>query len=147
MSPASTKTTTKTTASIAIVPTSLAETVDAVNEAHFFGRPPTKKAEIDAVATWIAGRHALPGAYASTFALFEDERTKGIRLFTGERAASASARHTAGEEACRALRLLQSTDRAVVAALDAANDGLLAVIARAKDSHRERGLPHNDGVF
>ena len=63
----------------------------------------------------IAGRQGLPGAYGGTFAGFASERSKGIVLFTGERIASASARHILGEEASRALRQLRVRDLKVTA--------------------------------
>jgi len=89
--------------------TSLSKTVDAVNEAFFFKKtiPATDRRE---VARWIAARHALPGAYGKLFAGFPSERESGIRVFTGERIASASARHILGEESCRVLLLLASRD-------------------------------------
>jgi len=72
--------------------TSLSQSVDAINVAHFSGRT-LPAAERSQVAGWIVGRQGLPGAYGGTFAGFPSERSKGIVLFTGERIASASARH------------------------------------------------------
>jgi hypothetical protein len=89
--------------------TSLSKTVDAVNEAFFFGKTITAADRRDA-ARWIAARHALPGAYGKLFGGFPSERASGIRVFTGERITSASARHILGEESCRALLLLASRD-------------------------------------
>jgi len=63
---------------------SLAATVDAVNEAFFFGRQVPKREGLSA-ARFIARRHDRPSAYAGTFALFDRERRAGIRAFTGER--------------------------------------------------------------
>ena len=96
---------------------SLSLTVDAINAAHFDGRAlaATERGE---AARWIAARQGLPGAYGGTFAGFPPERSNGIVLFTGERIASASARHILGEEASRALRLLRVRDRSVTRALD-----------------------------
>jgi hypothetical protein len=82
--------------------TSLSQTVDAINAAHFSGRT-LPAAERSQAARWIVGRQGLPGAYGGTFAGFPFERSKGIVLFTGERIVSASARHILGEEASRAL--------------------------------------------
>jgi hypothetical protein len=92
-----------------IHPTSLSKTVDAVNEAFFFGKTIPAADRRDA-ARWIAARHALPGAYGKLFGGFPSERESGIRVFTGERITSASARHILGEESCRALLLLASRD-------------------------------------
>ncbi len=88
-----------------ISPDSLSQTVDAVNEAVFYDRTLTSAAK-QKVAAWIAARHALPGAFAGTFALFDHDRRDGVRLFTDERAECAPARHIIGPEACRVLRLL-----------------------------------------
>jgi hypothetical protein len=115
--------------------TSLSLTVDAINAAHVDGRA-LAAAERGQAARWIAARQGLDGAYGGTFAGFPSERTKGIVLFTGERIASASARHILGEEASRALRLLRVRDRGVTRALDAADEGLMRCLARAEADPR-----------
>lgn len=109
---------------------SLSETVDAVNEV-FAGSGKLATGERREVALWIASRQGLPGAYANTFAAFDAERRRGIQLFTGERATSASARHILGEETCRVLHLLRVRDRVVQRALDAATEGLMLALERA----------------
>jgi hypothetical protein len=103
--------------------TSLAQTVDAVNEATFFERPILRRHRA-AIARWIASRHGFPGGYADTFALFGDEREDGVRLFTGERTMAAAARHTMAQEACRVLRLLNVGDKRVLAVLATATANL-----------------------
>jgi hypothetical protein len=108
-----------------IYPTSLSETVNTVNDAYFHGRTPARGDRKQA-ALWIASRQGLPGAYAGTFALTDDERQQGIRLFTGERATSAGARHIVGQEACRALRFLDVDDPVVQTALHLASANLAA---------------------
>jgi hypothetical protein len=122
--------------------TSLSRTVDALNAAQFDGRS-LGAAERQQVARWMAARQGLPGAYGGTFAGFPLERSKGIVLFTGERIASASARHILGEETSRALRLLRVRDRGVTRALEAANDGLMQCLARAAEDPRKR----NPGLY
>jgi hypothetical protein len=114
---------------------SLSKTLDAINAAHADGRA-IAAVERGRAARWIAGRQGLPGAYAATFAGFPSERSKGIVLFTGERIASASARHILGEEASRALRLLRVRDSKVARALEAANDGLMRCLQRAAEDPR-----------
>jgi len=104
---------------------SLCDTVNAVNDAFLHGKG-IAPGERRRTASWIAGRQGLPGAYAGTFALFSDELRDGIRLLTGERTRSAAARHIAGEEACRALRLLDVPDASVKRALDSASASLAA---------------------
>jgi len=108
----------KDTCAVLIHPGSLSDTIDAVNEAIASGQKISASAR-KAVARWIASRQGLQGAYANTFAGFESEQQRGIRLFTGERVNSASARHILGEEACRALRQLDVHDQDVRHALAA----------------------------
>ena len=121
---------------------SLSKTVDAINAAKFDGHS-LPALERRRAARWIAGRQGLPGAYADTFAGFPSERSKGIVLFTGERIASASARHILGEEASRALRQLGVRDSEVSRALEAADEGLLRCLARAAEDPRNG----NPGLF
>lgn len=122
-----------------INPASLSQTVDAISAAYFDGRR-LAAGERARAARWIAERQGLPGAYGDTFAGFPAERSKGIVLFTGERIASASARHILGEEASRALRLLRVRDRGVSQALERADEGLMRCLARAAEDPR-RGNP------
>jgi hypothetical protein len=121
---------------------SLSKTVDAIHAAHFDGRA-LDAAERGRTARWIAGRHGLPGAYGNTFAGFPSERSKGIVLFTGERIASASARHILGEEASRVLRQLRVRDPQVTRALDGADEGLMRCLGRAAADPRKR----NPGLY
>jgi len=109
---------------------------------HFDGRTLTA-AERGRAARWIAGRQGLPGAYGGTFAGFPSERSGGIVLFTGERIASASARHILGEETARALRQLRVRDSAVTRALQGADEGMMRRLARAAEDPRKR----NPGLF
>jgi hypothetical protein len=104
---------------------SLAETVNAVNDAFFLGRDLAPR-DRERAALWIASRQGLPGSYAGSFALFDSEGRAGIRLFTGERATNAGARHIVGQEACRALRFLDVDHPTVQAALRAASENLAA---------------------
>lgn len=122
--------------------TSLSQTVDNVNAALFDGRT-LATAERNQLARWIAARQGLPGAYGGTFAGFPAERSNGIVLFTGERIASASARHILGEEASRALRLLRVRDRSAIVALEAADEGLTQCLARAA----EKSGRNNPGLY
>ena len=85
---------------------SLASTIDAVNEALFFGRRIPRN-EAHRVAVWLADRQGLRESYAGMFAPTSQDFAAGIRLFTGERISSGAATgHILGEEACRALALL-----------------------------------------
>src|SRR5215468_12688352 len=122
--------------------TSLSQTVDRVNAALFDGRA-LAATERNRLARWIAARQGLSGSYGGTFAGFPSERSRGIVLFTGERIASASARHILGEEASRTLRLLRVRDRSVARAMEAADEGLMRCLARAAEDPRRR----NPGLF
>jgi hypothetical protein len=73
----------------------------------------------------------LPGAYGELFAGFAPELASGIRLFTGERVTSASARHILGEESCRALLLLKSDDATATAAITRATTWLIERVEKA----------------
>lgn len=87
---------------------SLAGTLDAVGDALFFGRR-IPQSEARRVARWLAGRRGLEGSYAGMFAPTSRDFKNGIKLFTGERISSGAATgHILGEEACRALLLLDA---------------------------------------
>jgi len=105
---------------------SLAATLDAVNDALFWDRKLTKEGR-KGVARWIASRQGLPGAYAGMFAPPEEYRTQRLRLFTGEaRASRAGAALVLGNEACRALALVDVRVAFVQEALVRAREGMLA---------------------
>jgi hypothetical protein len=116
-----------------IHPTSLSATLDAVYDAFFHGREISRR-DSRSVARWIATRHNLPHAYAGTFAGTDAELRQGPRLFTGERTTGASARHILGEEACRALILLDSPDPAPRAALQSSTESLVARLCSRENS-------------
>jgi hypothetical protein len=112
-----------------IHPSSLADTVRAIDEAHFFGvKIPQREAL--AAARWIAGRQGLEGSYAATFAPMPRDWA-GLTLPTGEKITTrAGLSHMLGEESCRVLRVLGLRDRGVAAALDRANAGMLERLHR-----------------
>ena len=105
-------------------PNSLAATLDAVNDAFFDGRSlsPSERRE---AATWIAGRQGRPGSYADMFAPTDRDFREGATLFTGEMIRTrAGMAHVLGEEACRALILLDVAGGGVEKALDRATLGM-----------------------
>jgi hypothetical protein len=125
-----------------IRPTSLSQTVDAINAVLFAGGS-VSGTQRDAVVRWMVARQGLPRAYAGTFAGFPSELTHGISTFTGERITSASARHILGEETCRVLRLIAAADRVAAPALERANHALQNRIdAAAADPRNE-----NPGLY
>src|SRR5687768_17892978 len=110
---------------------SLSRTLDAVGELAFENRT-LSSADRELVARWIAARQGLPHAKSGTFAGFPSELREGVVVFTGERFTHASARHVLGEEACRLLRWLDVDDSEVEEALERADRGLTAAVARAE---------------
>jgi hypothetical protein len=104
---------------------SLSQTLDHLNDCFFSGKmiPDDEKR---ATADWIAARQGLKGAYAHMFAPTEKDYREGVRVFTGELIQSGAATgHVMGEEACRALLLLNVADPAVTHALEQAHAGIL----------------------
>ena len=85
---------------------SLSTVIDVVNESSFYQKLPSPEIGSQ-LSAWIAGRAGKGHAYGPLPGLTEDDRIKGVRLFTGEKVAySARARHVMGEEALRALIIL-----------------------------------------
>jgi hypothetical protein len=127
---------------------SLAQTVDAINAAWFSGQA-ISAAEAKKAAAMIASRYGQEGAYAGTFALFPSERKEGIRLFSGEKSVSASARHIVAQEACRALRILKPKDSAACAALTAAEESLARCVGPAAPggARPDDGKQHWDWAY
>jgi len=104
---------------------SLAETLDAVNDAFFYERILAESRRTE-VAKWIAEMRGKPDSYAGMFAPTTVDRSRGIKVFTGEMIRSgAGVGHVPGEEACRTLILLGAADTAVRGALERATDGML----------------------
>ena len=123
-----------------IHPDSLAATVDAVSEAAFLGRP-MPKAQREGAARFIAGRQGLPGSYAGMFAPSEKERRAGLRLFTGELGRSRAATgHILGEEACRALLVLDVP-------LASARKALAQATAGLSERLGDSGKPYAFGLY
>jgi len=109
---------------------SLARTVDGVNAALFYGADQSRAEQGDA-ANWIASRQGLPGSYADMFAMTDSDRAEGVRLFTGDALGSGvGARHILGEEACRALLLLNVRQAPVRRALKRATAGMTERLLR-----------------
>ncbi len=119
---------------------SLSRTLDAVAELAFENQT-LSSAERELVARWIAARQGLPQAKSGTFAGFPSELREGVVVFTGERFTHASARHILGEEACRVLRWLDVREPEVQAALERADRGLIAAVARAEHDPRYGNNP------
>jgi len=120
---------------------SLAQTVDAVNEALFFGRdiPEEQKKEL---AEWIISRQGAPGAYWNMFAPTVRDFKTGINVFTGETMSTrAGTSHILGEEASRILLKLGVTNERVHAALKESNKGFESAMKRAL------AVGHYEGIY
>jgi len=104
---------------------SLWATTDAVSEAYFYGRSLTTEQRREA-AEFIAARQGGRGAYLGMFVPTEKDAREGMRLFTGERVSGGAGNdHILGEEACRALLLLDHKAIEVRAALQRASQRVL----------------------
>jgi hypothetical protein len=103
---------------------SLGDTLDALNEAFFYGRALSSKEKIEA-AKWIASRQGLPRSYRGMFAPTDEDFREGATMFTGENVKTrGGSAHMLGQEACRALLLLDVDLPDVRAALDRASAGI-----------------------
>lgn len=118
---------------------SLGSTLDSLSESLFFAQR-FSIGRRHVAARWIARRQGLPGSYAGMFAPTEKDG-RGIRLFTGEPVTSRiGIAHLLGEEACRVLTLLRSTDPLVKIALHRAVAGMSARLEEADRRGDSTGL-------
>ena len=125
---------------VTIDTTSLANTLDAVNEALFQATVLTKS-ERKEIAAWITSLSGKPGSYADMFAPTGVDRNNGITVYTGERIISQAAiAHILGEESCRALILLNVTTPAVKEALNRATAGMLGRLRQSENAGKVQGL-------
>ncbi|MBN1233026.1 MAG: hypothetical protein JXA60_06730 [Candidatus Coatesbacteria bacterium] len=114
---------------------SLAETIDAFNEAVFFSKTLTGK-EKEETAMWIASRRGLPDSYAGMFAPTEQDLSSPITLFAGDRISTKAATgHILGEEACRVLILINSSNEKVQEALKKATNNMIKKLTYARENH------------
>ncbi len=106
--------------------TSLTKTIDNINTMFLSGQTIAPAEGLEA-ARWIVCRQGEKGSYRGLPAPTQADFEQGIRVFTGERLLSASARHIMGQEAARAAWLLGRTDPAVRRAYEQATDWMHAV--------------------
>jgi len=119
---------------------SLANTIDAVNDALFFGRRIPKN-EARRVAIWLASRQGLSESYAGMFAPTSKDYAEGIRLFTGEQITSGAATgHILGEEACRVLLLLDVDIEKARVALGRATRSMDNRLSQSESEQGRRGF-------
>lgn len=120
---------------------SLAETVDAVNEALFFGKNilPEQKKEI---AQWLASRQGVHGSYAGMIAPTPKDFETGIQVFTGEPVTTrGGTSHILGEESSKILIRLGIKNKAVLNALDKSTKEFETGMKRAVK------MGYNDGFY
>jgi hypothetical protein len=98
---------------------SLVNTIDRINDCFFNGLLIPEEEGLE-TARWIVSRKGKKGAYRGMFAPTPYDFEHGIRVFTGEKLTSASARHIMGQEAARAAWLLAKHDPIVRSAYDQA---------------------------
>jgi hypothetical protein len=98
---------------------SLGMTVDNINAVFLSGEVITPAEGLEA-ARWIVSRQGEKGSYRGLPAPTQTDFAQGMRLFTGERLVSASARHILGQEAARAAWLLGRSDPVIRHAYDQA---------------------------
>lgn len=120
----------------------MALTLDALNDAFFHGRTISESEKLE-TAKWIAGRYGQPFAYAGMFAPCGMDYAAGIRAYTGERISSGeSIGHVLGEEACRALILLEVQEPSVQNVLRKATQGMMdrLLLPSGKPNMRHWGM-------
>lgn len=105
---------------------SLTKTIDNINERFLYGEIISEEESLEA-ARWIASRRGKKGAYRGMFAPTQYDFEQGMRVFTGEKLVSASARHIMGEEAARAIWLLAKQDSDIREAYHKATTWMLEV--------------------
>jgi len=109
---------------------SLAETVDKVNEALFFGKEITKENKKE-ISRWLASRQGIRGSYWGMIAPTESDFETGIRVFTGEPMRTvAGTSHILGKESSRLLFMLGVNDKAVSEAISKSNRGFESAMRR-----------------
>jgi len=119
---------------------SLGETLDAVNDALFYGRHLTERNRTE-LAGWIAQRRGRPGSDAGMFAPTDEDLCHGVRVYTGELVKSGAAiRHVLGEEECPGLILLDVRDNTIREALEQADGGMLCRLRQTETSGNVHGM-------
>ncbi len=121
-------------------PNSLADTLDALNEVLFMGHS-LARPERNKLLGWIASRQGVKGSYRGMFAPTSLDFRRGIRLFTGERVISGAAiGHILGEEASRAVIMLNGSSPEARQALKRSNKGIMKALMSCETRVRVRGF-------
>lgn len=126
-------------------PMSLAQTLDNINDAFFFGKKLSKKDREDA-AIWITSRHNVENTknvrkYANMYAPTELDFLEGVTLFLGDRMTTGDGTaHILGEEAMRVIKLLDVDDKEVKKAFNEARAGMTPRLPPLGQTHERAGI-------
>ena len=112
---------------------SLAQTLDAIQELEFQGKKLTGAVRDEAEA-WLTERHWARGAYRKLYAPTELDYQQPLKLFTGEAITSSAGKaHILGEEAARALIMLDPVSAKAKQAVAETTD-ILRELAQNEDN-------------
>ncbi|MBN2261563.1 MAG: hypothetical protein JW735_01545 [Prolixibacteraceae bacterium] len=110
--------------------TSLANTIENVSEALFFGFEIAEN-EKQAIAVFLVSRHHAQGAYGNMFAPTNKDLKRDFLLFTGEKIRSnAGRRHMMGEEASRTLHKLGLKNESIETTLRESDEGIASLMKK-----------------
>ena len=115
-----------------INPSSLAETLNSVNDVFFFGLK-IGKSPLEDAAKWITSRQGIKGSYRGMFAPTQIDFDEGAHVFTGEiNKTFGGTAHILSEECCRMLNLINSSDSQVQSAYKKADELLAGFVKEFK---------------
>ncbi len=118
-----------------LYPSSMEKTLDSLNDAFFYGKKLTKSQKKEA-AEWIAGRVDEPRGYHGLPAPTPADFNSPVKVFTGEQVKSmAATSHILGEEAVRALLILDVRNRKTEAGFNAVESWIDRKLSEPKYSH------------
>ncbi|MEI7832901.1 MAG: hypothetical protein WCJ56_06885 [bacterium] len=114
---------------------SLAQTLDAIQDLEFQGKKLTGAVRDEAEA-WLTERHWARGAYRKLYAPTELDYQQPLKLFTGEAVTSSAGKaHILGEEAARALIMLEPVSAKAKLAVAETTEILRGLARNEKDPH------------
>lgn len=117
---------------------SLALTIDNVNEALFYGKK-ISRAEAIKIIRWVCSRLGTKHSYNGSFGLTDKDINGKVYTFTGERLQSASLRHIIAEEASRILIKLSKITGRNIPELNESNKRLLKGIKYSESEGKPEG--------
>jgi hypothetical protein len=118
---------------------SLAQTIDNVNEALFYGNKISRKEAWD-IIDWIKTRLGTEYSYRGSFGITNRDFNSKIYTFTGEQLTSpASMRHIMAEETSRVLVQLSKIAKRKLPELERSNKNLIGGIMRSEEEGKHVG--------